>query len=614
MYLTILLAIGALAISSVAAYFSVIGLAVIFAASAIPIIIMGATVEFGKITAVAWIHYNWDRATKRLKIIMITCIFIAMVLTSVGVFGFLSKAHVEQTALGDESVAQIERIETEIVRQKSVIERGDNKIIELESTSSTLDNTIEIRIQNEQTRIDAAATRLQPAIDEQTAIIVGQTDLYRDQIKSMDIELDKLQAYIDAGEIKKAQQLIGEKSKGGWGPKTSETARLWRLERQTKIVQLFAKIEDISQNNLAILAARQEISRLRQAQEVQLAESNRLINRLRAQLGNTDATNIDELIDEQYLRISNANRAIESLTNEKYEIEAQFRQLEAEVGPIKYIAEFVYDEKADATLLERAVKWMIILLLLVLDPFAITLVIAATDGYKFNRDDKKRSGLDGSLMYVDDNGKDHIIKLEADLLAEATRYDALMRTLEMRNKDMNELRVSLNEAASQQDVEAVNKLAAELEDAEVDRNNLIQEFEDYREQAVASSEDLVAERDNLQRELNQLTDEIDIVEKEIEKVPLLELEIKKLTRGLAEVKKNEEILTRQKHMINITAPGNEASLRHKIQLLSSRITSMIELSDFDIESAQELVEVKQQKLDVERRLQELNKKYDDLMK
>ena len=614
MYLTILLAIGALAISAVAAYFSVIGLAVIFAASAIPIIIMGATVEFGKITAVAWIHYNWDRATKRLKIIMITCIFIAMVLTSVGVFGFLSKAHVEQTALGDESVAQIERIETEIVRQKSVIERGDNKIIELESTGSTLDNTIEIRIQNEQTRIDAAATRLQPAIDEQNAIIVGQTDLYRDQIKSMDIELDKLQAYIDAGEIKKAQQLIGEKSKGGWGPKTSETARLWRLERQTKIVQLFAKIEDISQNNLAILAARQEISRLRQAQEFQLAESNRLINRLRAQLGNTDATNIDELIDEQYLRISNANRAIESLTNEKYEIEAQFRQLEAEVGPIKYIAEFVYDEKADATLLERAVKWMIILLLLVLDPFAITLVIAATDGYKFNRDDKKRSGLDGSLMYVDDNGKDHIIKLEADLLAEATRYDALMRTLEMRNKDMNELRVSLNEAASQQDVEAVNKLAAELEDAEVDRNNLIQEFEDYRDQAVASSEDLVAERDNLQRELNQLTDEIDIVEKEIEKVPLLELEIKKLTRGLVEVKKNEEILTRQKHMINITAPGNEASLRHKIQLLSSRITSMIELSDFDIESAQELVEVKQQKLDVERRLQELNKKYDDLMK
>ncbi|GEM_PF-1804912 len=621
MLLTVLLAISALAISSVAAYFSVIGLAVIFAASAIPIIIMGATVEVGKISAVAWIHYNWGRVSGKLKFIMVSCIIVAMVLTSVGVFGFLSKAHVEQTALGDEAVAQVQRIETELVRQNSVIARGGNKIRELESSGSILDNTIQIQIDNEQIRIDATATRLQPAINEQNSIITNQTKLYREQIDSIDIQLNRLQTYIDQGEIKKAQQLIGEKSKGGWGPLTSETARLWRLERNTKKVELFDKIADILQNNLAIITARQEISRLRQAQEVQLAESNKLINRLRAKLGNTDATNIDELIDEQYLRISNANKAIESLTNEKYEIEAEFRQLEAEVGPIKYIAEFVYGEKADATLLEKAVKWMIILLLLVLDPFAVTLVMAATDGYKFNRDDKKRLGLDGKLMYVDDNGKDHIIKLEEDLEAEANRYDALMRTLEMRNKEMNDLRVELNEAARQQDVEAVNKLAAELEDAESSRDELIQEFQDYRDTTTKFSDEndktvinLVVERDNLQRELNQLSDDLDIVQKEIEKVPLLELEIKKLTRGIARDTKNEEILTRQKHMINITAPGNEASLRHKIHLLSNRITSMIELSDFDIESAQELVEVKQQKLDVERRFEELNKKYDDLIK
>lgn len=607
MYLTILLAIGALAISSVAAYFSVIGLAVIFAASVIPIIIMGATVEFGKIAAVAWVHYNWHRITKRLKIIMVSCIIVAMVLTSVGVFGFLSKAHIEQTALGDEAVAQVQRIETELIRQKSVIERGENKIQELEGSGSNLDQTVQRQIDNEQTRMDAAATRMQPAINEQNSIIANQTKLYREQIQSIDIELSRLQTYIDDGEIKKAQQLIGEKSKGGWGPKTSETARLWRLERNHKKVELFDKIADILQNNLAILAARQEISRLRQAQEVQLAESNTLINRLRAKLGNTDATNIDELIDEQYLRISNANKSIESLTNEKYAIEAEFRQLEAEVGPIKYIAEFVYDEKADATLLERAVKWMIILLLLVLDPFAITLVIAATDGYRFHRDDKKRSGLDGKLMYVDDNGKDHIMKLEEDLLAESTRYDALMRTLEMRNVEMNEVKVALAGAARQKDVVAVNKFAAELEDAEFNRDQLIQEFQDYRDKAEIQSGDLVAERDNLQLELNQLADEIDIVEKEIEKVPLLELEIDRLTKSI-------QISKPGKNAINITAPGNEASLRHKIQLLSSRITSMIELSDFDIESAQELVEVKQQKLDVERRFQELNKKYDDLMK
>ena len=102
---------------------------------------------------------------------MVFCIAVAMILTSVGVFGFLSKAHVMQTALGDESVAQVVRIETEVVRQRSIIERAGNKIQELEGSGSNADKTIQNQIDNEQTRMDSAARRTQPAIDEQNAII-----------------------------------------------------------------------------------------------------------------------------------------------------------------------------------------------------------------------------------------------------------------------------------------------------------------------------------------------------------------------------------------------------------------------------------------------------------
>jgi len=173
---------------------------------------------------------------------------------------------------------------------------------------------------------------------------------------------------------------------------------------------------------------------------------------------------------------------------------------------------------------------------------------------------------------------------------------------------------------NREDSEAVKALEEQLSEAESIRDNLVQECQDYRAQLQNASTsaddndqtvmDLVVERDDLQRELNQLTDEIDIVQKEIEKVPLLELEIQRLTK----VSKQNKISGRQQHMINITAPGNEASLRHKVQLLSDRITSMISLSKFDLESAQELVEVKQQKLDAECRFEELSKKYDDLLK
>jgi len=619
MILSLIIAIVATSISAVAAYYSIVGLAAIFAAALIPIIIMGVTLEIGKIATVVWLHTHWKQAPLLMKLYLIPGVIALMLITSMGIFGFLSKAHIEQTSATDESLARVEQVLVEITRQTDIVGRAETKITQLRAGTLTTDNAIQVQIDKEQERIDSAYIRMQPAISEQKAIIAGQTKLYEDQIASIDAELGRLQAYIDTGEIKKAQQLIGEKSKGGWGPKTAKTARLWRAERNHKKTKLLNKIERVTSNNSEIIASRNEIKRLRQNAEQIIADSNTLINRLRDKLGSiTAANNIDKLIEQQYTKIAKALLLVDALTEEQYKLQSAYRKLEAEVGPIKYIAELIYGENAgdDRKLLEEAVRLVIIVLVIVFDPLAIMLILAASSSYKWHREK-----LEGDIVYTDETGKAHIIKLESKAAEEKERYDALMKTLQERNGEMNQLRVELNEAASQQDVEAVNKLAAKLEDVEFIRDELIQEFQDFRDQAerqlknasVSSDENdkavmnLVVERDNLQRELNQLADEIDIVQKEIEKVPLLEREIQKQQKQI-------QIYAREKHTINILAPGTEASLRHKIQLLSNRITSMIGLSDFDLKSAQELVEVKQQKLDVERRFEELSKKYDDLVK
>ena len=118
MKFTILLALAALIISGTAAYFSIVGLAAIFAAAFIPTVIMGSAVEVGKVITVAWLHFDWYNIGKRLKYALCFPVIGVMLITSVGVFGFLSRAHVAQTAAAEESIAQVERIEKGVVYGK----------------------------------------------------------------------------------------------------------------------------------------------------------------------------------------------------------------------------------------------------------------------------------------------------------------------------------------------------------------------------------------------------------------------------------------------------------------------------------------------------------------
>jgi hypothetical protein len=380
--------ITALSISAVAIYYSVAGLMAIFAAAALPIMIMGGTLEIAKLVTAVWLHKYWNRATWWLKSYLSVAVVVLMFITSMGIFGFLSSAHIEQTSASTESVARVESITGEIARQNSIIERAEGRIKQLESSGTGSDANVQSQIDKEQERIDNAYARIQPAIDEQNKIIGSQAKLFQDELDRIDTAMQTVAGYIDSGDrenYKKAQAIIGVRPDGAFGSGSTRAYTAWKDAKNAERQVLLTNIQQAT-NNPQARAAANEIKRLRTTVETQIAESNKLINRLRANIGKTDnSAQIQAEIDAQQDRIKLANTEIDTLSQERVELEAVYRKLEAEVGPIKYIAEFIYGDTADKNLMEEAVRWVIIIIIFVFDPLAVLLLIAAQYTFEFRR-------------------------------------------------------------------------------------------------------------------------------------------------------------------------------------------------------------------------------------
>ena len=486
MFLGILVLITALTISGIAIYYSVAGLVAIFAAAALPIMIMGGALEIGKLVTAVWLHRYWKQAVWWLRTYLTIAVLVLMLITSMGIFGFLSKAHIEQTSASEESIAKIETIEKETSRLTSIIERAEQKIKQLESSGTGADANLQSQIDKEQERIDKAFERIQPAIDQQNKIIDdaraadgNRTKPYEDQLANIQAEILRLETsareYEDkiAGlsadtsavqplldqikkieeeiirvtnqlqsteksQIRAGQAIIGVSSDGLFGGNTREALAKWVSAQRDRIEQIqgdvsklrsgatttvdkerirladvvkdirtvqipalkdreltmLGKIDEVRQTESpAIKTARDEIQRLRKSAEAQVAQSQELIARLQNQLANSDnADEVQTAIDEQNDRIRTASNEIETLTDEKIVLESEYRKLEAEVGPIKYIAEFVYGEEANKNLLEEAVRWVIITIIFVFDPLAVLLLIASQYTFDFHRRNKDDSG------------------------------------------------------------------------------------------------------------------------------------------------------------------------------------------------------------------------------
>ena len=239
MFLTLLTFISAISISVIAAGYSIIGLATLFAGAFIPIVAMGSALEVGKLVAASWLYHNWRSNIPRLlKTYLFLAIIILIFITSMGIFGFLSKAHLDQVKPTSGNNIKIELIDKQIKNEQLIIDRA-------EKTLDQLDRVMEV--------------------------------------------------YIDRERVSK-------------GLKERKKQEPERIELQTAI--------------------------------------------------------------------NNASDKIAELTNQKANLQLEQDKIEAEVGPIKYIAEMIYGEQAKE-MFDHAVRIVILILIFVFDPLAVLLLIAA---------------------------------------------------------------------------------------------------------------------------------------------------------------------------------------------------------------------------------------------
>jgi peptidoglycan hydrolase-like protein with peptidoglycan-binding domain len=394
MFFPLLVFVVALSIAAIAAWFSVVGLMAIFAASAIPVAIMAGSLEIGKLVTASWVYRNWKRAPFLLKSYLTFATIVLMFITSLGIFGFLSSAYLEQAAEGQQSTAKIERIANDIIRTEDTIARAEVKIEKLENETSEDTSDIQSQIDAEQERMDKAFERVQPAIDEQLSIIDNeqrgaedQVKSYLEQLEAVDNTISLLQSYVANDEIKKLQALVGARADGNYGSRTAAKVEEFRSEQQAEKERLVAIIEDIrtSVDGTVVEQAREEIKRLRDQANQNVQKSQETIDRLRSQLNAIAEVDNTAEIDSLIEKVRDSENYIEELLDEKFELESEVRKLEAEVGPIKYIADMVYGNQERGTI-DEAVRWLIIVFIFVFDPLAVLLLIAANFSF-LNRND-----------------------------------------------------------------------------------------------------------------------------------------------------------------------------------------------------------------------------------
>ncbi len=255
-YFTLLVA---LTISAVAEFYSIVGLTAIFSAAFWPIVIMGASLGVGKVTAAVWLKLNWDRASWTYKLYLVPAVAFLMVLTSMGIFGYLSKAHSDQSLVSGDAVAKV------------------------------------------------------AIYDEKIKISKDNVEANRKALKQMDESVD---------------QVMGRST----DEKGADKAVALRRSQQKERSRLLAEIE-AEQKNIA------------------------------------------------------------RLNEERAPLAAEFRKVESEVGPIKYIAALVYDDNPDANVLERAVRLVIILIVAVFDPLALVLILAAQQSIRWAEEEQNKPQL-----------------------------------------------------------------------------------------------------------------------------------------------------------------------------------------------------------------------------
>lgn len=377
----------ALTVSAVAAYYSIIGLTAIFAAAFVPVIIMGISLEVAKVTTAIWLHSFWQTAPLLMRSYLTAATVVLMLITSMGIFGFLSKAHIEQSAGGAQLSAMIERTSQEILREEQTQARAKEKIEGFGQQTAMTDTAIQERIATQERLIKGIEERLAREVEAQNALIDQELALspLQQELASIEDKQSALIAMQNAGDVEGLQRLVGARADGVQGPETTRLIEQYRSDLATQRQALLGQIAEAQRaENPVVDEIRAEIQRLQQTARADIAKAQEAIDAFRGQLVTTTSVDNTESIAAQEAVIAQSNTRIEQLLDEKFELENKLRTLEAEVGPVKYLAEMVYGE-TNQEVLEQAVRWVIVLLVLVFDPLALILVLAGISLLKQNK-------------------------------------------------------------------------------------------------------------------------------------------------------------------------------------------------------------------------------------
>jgi hypothetical protein len=377
----------ALTVSTVAAYYSIIGLTAIFAAAFVPVVIMGVSLELAKITSAIWLHSFWNEAPLLMRGYLVSATLVLMLITSMGIFGFLSKAHIEQSAGGSQLTATIDRISQDIVREEAVQARADAVIEGFDQRTVDTDTAIQERIATQERLIEGIEQRLEREVAAQNDLINQELALspLTTELALIEEQVAELTSLSAANDVAALQRLVGARADGVAGP---ETQRLIEQRRSDLAAQRQALLGQIAAaqgaDNPVVNEIRAEIQRLQQTARADIAQAQAAIDAFRSQLVTATSTDNTDDIAEQTAIIEASRERVTALLDERFQLESKLRTLEAEVGPVKYLAEMIYGE-ADQAVLEAAVRWVIVLLVLVFDPLALVLVLAGISLMKQNK-------------------------------------------------------------------------------------------------------------------------------------------------------------------------------------------------------------------------------------
>ncbi len=211
MFTIIITFISAISISIIAAGYSIMGLATLFAGAVIPIIAMGSALEVGKLVATSWLYNNWrnELVPKSIKAYLTFAVIVLVFITSMGIFGFLSKAHLDQVKPTSSNEIRIELIDKQISQQENIIDRAENTLDQLDKA---LDKYIDMEYvtrglkerEKQKPERDALNLVINNAIDELSNLSLAKS--------ALELKQDKIEA--EVGPIKYIAELIyGDEAK-----------------------------------------------------------------------------------------------------------------------------------------------------------------------------------------------------------------------------------------------------------------------------------------------------------------------------------------------------------------------------------------------------------------